>query len=70
MLDKNPIISEIHLDFWKWISNYYMCSIGDIMKASLPSTLLLEGENQISKKKVDNEKLRKVNDDQYLIYEA
>ena len=70
LLDKNPIISESIFDFWKWVSNYYMCSIGDIMKASLPSTLLLEGETQVSRKKSKNLILRKTTDDQFLIYEA
>ena len=70
LLDKYPIISELIIDYWKWVSNYYMCSIGDILKASLPSTLLLEGESIISRKNSDNLILRKTNDDQFLIYEA
>ena len=70
LLDKYPIISELIIDYWKWVSNYYMCSIGDILKASLPSTLLLEGESIISRKKSDNLILRKTTDDQFLIYEA
>ncbi len=70
LLDEKPIIRESNFDFWKWISQYYMCSVGEIMKASLPSTLLLEGENQISKKEVDHEILKETTDDQYLIYEA
>ena len=70
LLDEKPIIRESYFDFWKWVSQYYMCSVGEIMKASLPSTLLLEGENQISKKEVDPEILKETTDDQYLIYEA
>ena len=70
LLDKKPIISELNFDFWKWVSNYYICSLGDILKASFPSTLLLEGETQISKKEAKNEILKKITDDQFLIYEA
>ena len=70
LLDEKPIIRESNFDFWKWVSQYYMCNIGEIMKASLPSTLLLEGESQISKKEVDDEILKETTDDQYLIYEA
>ena len=70
LLDKYPITSELIIDYWKWVSNYYMCSIGDILKTSLPSTLLLEGESIISRKKSDNLILRKTTDDQFLIYEA
>ncbi len=70
LLDKKPIISALNFDFWKWVSNYYICSLGDILKASFPSTLLLEGETQISKKEAKNEILKKITDDQFLIYEA
>ena len=70
LLDKKPMIRESSFVFWKWVSQYYMCNIGEIMKASLPSTLLLEGENQISKKEADDEILKETTDDQYLIYEA
>ena len=71
LLDKHPIVSKLNFDYWEWASNYYMCSVGDIMKASLPSTLLLEGESQISRKRSDNDEiLRKITDDQFLIYEA
>ena len=70
LLDKKPMINKLNFDFWKWVSNYYICSLGDILKASLPSTLLLEGETQISKKEAENEMLKKITDDQFLIYEA
>jgi primosomal protein N' (replication factor Y) (superfamily II helicase) len=32
-----PAISEIQLKFWLWISEYYLCSEGEVMKAALPS---------------------------------
>ena len=70
LLDNKSIINELQIDFWSWMSKYYMCSMGDIMRASLPSTLLLESENQFIKKKVDSEKLKGINDEHYLIYEA
>ena len=34
LLDEKPIIRESNFDFWKWVSQYYMCNIGEIMKAS------------------------------------
>jgi len=42
-LDSSPVTNEIQLKFWSWISEYYMCSIGEVMKAALPSDLCLEG---------------------------
>ena len=37
ILDKSPIITTNQLDFWNWISNYYMCTEGEVLRASLPS---------------------------------
>lgn len=35
--DLVPAINEIQLKFWLWISEYYLCSEGEVMKAALPS---------------------------------
>jgi primosomal protein N' (replication factor Y) len=40
LLDEQPIISALQLDFWKWIATYYLCSLGEVMKTALPSFLL------------------------------
>lgn len=44
VLDDMPIVSTEQLEFWKWISNYYMCTLGEVMKAALPAALKLESE--------------------------
>ncbi len=36
LLDKTPSVSEIQLKLWGWISEYYMCSEGEVMKAAVP----------------------------------
>jgi primosomal protein N' (replication factor Y) len=47
VLDPFPVVNEIQLKFWTWISEYYMCSIGEVMKAALPSDLCLEGVTSV-----------------------
>jgi len=37
--DQSPIIRHPQYAIWKWISDYYLCSIGDVMKAALPAEL-------------------------------
>ena len=37
VLDTKPILSEKQLVFWEWIAAYYMCTIGQVMVASLPA---------------------------------
>lgn len=70
ILDETPIVNPEQLSFWQWISNYYMCTLGDVMRAALPSAFLLESETIISKnneKEIANEDLK---DDEFLVYEA
>ena len=47
VIDTNPIINPIQLSFWNWLSMYYMCSPGEVLKAALPSGLKLESESVI-----------------------
>ncbi|MGN0281827.1 MAG: primosomal protein N' [Prevotella sp.] len=41
-LDQLPMVNEKQMQLWKWISEYYMSSIGDIFKAAMPSGLKSE----------------------------
>ncbi len=47
VLDAEPVVNEIQLKLWSWVSEYYMCSAGEVMKAALPSDLCLEGVTEI-----------------------
>ena len=42
VLDTLPIVNAIQLQFWDWIASYYMCSLGEVCRAALPSSLKLE----------------------------
>lgn len=70
ILDETPIVNEKQLQLWKWISDYYMCTLGDAMRASLPSAFILESETIITKSsdKIIDESILK--DDEFLVYEA
>lgn len=46
VLDPVPV-NNIMLKFWSWISDYYMCSPGEVMKAAMPSIFSLEGETKV-----------------------
>ena len=47
LLDQTPIINDKQLQLWQWISNYYLCNLGEVYNAALPATLLLSGEQFI-----------------------
>jgi primosomal protein N' (replication factor Y) len=43
ILDPVPVVNDFQLKFWFWIAEYYMCTIGEVLKAGLPSDLCLRG---------------------------
>ena len=48
LLDATPILRRPQLRFWRWIASYYMCKLGDVYKAALPSGLKLESETAVT----------------------
>jgi primosomal protein N' (replication factor Y) len=48
LLDTSPILRRPQLRFWEWIASYYLCRLGDVYKAALPSGLKLESETQVA----------------------
>ena len=68
--DSKSIVDQLRIDFWTWMSKYYFSPIGDILKAAVPSTLLLESESIISKIDTSEEEIKNMSDNEYLIYEA
>ena len=47
ILDQKAIVNGLQLKLWEWIANYYMCSVGEVFKAALPSGLKLESETKV-----------------------
>ena len=47
VLDTAPIVLPTQLKLWQWIADYYMCPIGEVYKAALPSGLKMESETLI-----------------------
>jgi primosomal protein N' (replication factor Y) len=42
LLDTIPSVPDKQLRLWKWIADYYLCPIGDVYKAALPSGMKAE----------------------------
>lgn len=47
ILDPDETVTEEQLKLWDWISDYYMCSLGEVFKAALPAGLKLESEARL-----------------------
>ena len=39
VLDQQPVVNEQQFAFWQWIAHYYLCPLGDVMKAALPGAM-------------------------------
>ncbi len=68
--DPAPIVTSLQFRLWNWMADYYMCTMGEVMMAALPSGLKLESESIVTpnhlKQLIDEE----LNDYEYLIVEA
>ena len=70
ILDETPIITPVQLKHWEWIAQYYMCTLGEVIRAALPSAFLLESETIISlqeQREIDESQL---SDDEFVVFEA
>lgn len=48
LLDEKPILTQKQINIWQWIADYYLCTIGEVCKAALPSGLKPESETLIT----------------------
>ena len=47
VLDERPVVNDLQIKLWQWIASYYMCTVGEVMKAAIPSGLKLESETKV-----------------------
>lgn len=50
VVDELPVITPLQLQFWDWMTGYYVCNAGDVMAAALPAGLKLASETIIGLK--------------------
>ncbi|MFT7589611.1 MAG: primosomal protein N' (replication factor Y), partial [Limisphaerales bacterium] len=69
-LSTQPVVQAIHIRFWKWMSEYYMCTLGDIMIAALPALYRLNSETRIVLNGSFDGDFTALDDRAYLVAEA
>jgi primosomal protein N' (replication factor Y) (superfamily II helicase) len=47
VLDNEPVVLPQNFSLWKWMAEYYCCTLGDVFKAALPPGLKLESKSKI-----------------------
>lgn len=43
-LDAAPVVRHPQMKLWEWLADYYLCAVGDVYKAAVPSGLKIESE--------------------------
>ncbi|MCW3072604.1 MAG: priA [Bacteroidetes bacterium] len=72
VLDEQPIVNAKQMELWDWMSQYYMCNIGDVMVAALPGGLRLASETRIilNADYKDQLETKELSEKEYAIIEA
>jgi len=70
VLDVEPVVNEDQLALWAWLTEYYMCSEGEVMSAALPSNFKLSSETVLMYNEEFGEDFSQLDDQEYLVAEA
>ena len=70
VLDELPIITDKQYKFWKWLAEYYACTIGEVMLVALPSGLKLTSETRIVLQDNIDFYQQELSDEEFLVSEA
>ena len=70
VLDTEPLIYPGQLQLWSWIAQYYMCSEGEVMAASLPAHFKLSSESTLVFNESFGDDFSSLDHDEYLVAEA
>ena len=69
VLDSQAVVSEAQFRLWSWMSEYYCCTLGEIMNSALPSALKLSSETKLILESTQIQK-SDLTDKEYLVIEA
>ena len=70
VLDDQPLLYIQQLQLWNWMSNYYMCSEGEVMAAALPAHFKLSSETILLFNDEFGDDFTNLDNEEYLIAEA
>ncbi|MFN8251769.1 MAG: primosomal protein N' [Ferruginibacter sp.] len=70
VLDDEPVLFPQQLQLWKWMSEYYMCSEGEVMAAALPTHFKLSSETVLIYNEEAGEDFSHLGDEEFLVAEA
>ncbi len=70
ILDEKPLVNPLQFQFWKWIAEYYMSTLGEVMNVALPSAFKLSSESKVVLSSAFAPDKETLNESEYRITEA
>jgi len=70
VLDTKPLVTPLQIELWQWIAQYYLCTVGEVMAAALPTHFRLNSDTTLIYNSAAAENFSQLSDDEYLIAEA
>ena len=70
VLDSEPVVHAAQLELWQWISDYYLCSEGEVMAAALPTHFKLNSETQLLFNEDYGEDFSGLDEEEFLVAEG
>nr|MBP6811000.1 primosomal protein N' [Saprospiraceae bacterium] len=70
VLDEVTVVTPQQFRLWDWMSDYYCCTLGEVMSAALPGHLKLTSETRLVYNSVYGDNFSELDADEYLIAEA
>jgi primosomal protein N' (replication factor Y) len=70
VLDDAPLLYGEQLKLWEWISQYYMCTEGEVMAAALPANFKLSSETILIFNEDAGDDFSHLSDEEFLVAEA
>ena len=70
VLDDDPILYTPQLQLWQWMSEYYMCSEGEVMAAALPTNFKLSSETVLVYNEEAGDDFSQLSGEEFMVAEA
>jgi primosomal protein N' (replication factor Y) len=70
VLDESPIVFPQQILLWEWMSEYYLCSEGEVMQAALPTYFKLSSETILLFNEQAGDDFAELDEDEFIVAEA
>jgi primosomal protein N' (replication factor Y) (superfamily II helicase) len=70
VIDSEAIITQEQYRLWQWVASYYVCTLGEVMNAALPTNMKLSSETTVVLNPEHDQNFSHLDDKEYLVAEA